>query len=1097
VLSFRTLIRCLIAGLVVAGAAIAAPLAAAAVPGLSSPVFINEFHYDNSGTDAGEFVEIAGPAGTNLDGWTLVLYNGNGGGAYDTIALSGVLSDQSGGYGFLRVVTTDLQNGPADGMALVNGSTVVQFLSYEGEFTATDGPANGQTSTDVGVTEGSGTATGESLALTGTGSAAGDFTWAVEGDDTPGAVNNGQTFSGVAQPARVVINEIDYDQDGTDTAEYVELYNGGGESADLADWKLTGVNGSNGSTYFEVGLDGELPAGGFLVVCANAATVANCDVDASPDTNFIQNGAPDAVVLANGAGLLIDAVSYEGDVPGAVEGSGVGLVDNAGAGARSLSRLPDGADSNQNNVDFVVSCVTPGEANADASNGCGEPAFIHEIQGTGLSSPLVGREVTIEGIVVGDYEGPSPNLRGFYLQEEDEDVDDDPDTSEGIFVFHGNENTVDLGDQVRVTGTVGEFQDQTQLGFPSELDVVSTGNAVTAATISLPLASADSLEAVEGMLVTAPQTLYVTEFFQLGRFGQIVVSSGDRLDQPTAVVEPGADALALQATNDLNRLIIDDDLNDQNPDPILLARGGNELTAANTLRGGDTVADIVGVMTYTWAGNSASGNAYRLRPIGDLSDSGLVPGGVVPLFEPANPRPTEPPEVGGRVQVASFNVLNYFLTVDDGSNNCGPGQDENCRGADSDLEFERQRTKLLAALQKLDADVYGLVEMENTPGVSPEADLAAGLNELSGTTGWTAVDAAAVGGGVVGPDAIRVGMIYNADVVAPVGDPALLDFSLDDLGEDRSRTSVAQSFVESATGEVFTVSVNHLKSKSGSEIDDSGGKCSDDPNYADCDQGDGQGFFNATRTAHARELVDWLESDPTGSGDDDVIVTGDFNAYGKEDPIDVLVDAAGYTDLTDTDSDSYSYVFDGQWGTLDYLFASASLTESVTGAEHYHINADEPSVLDYNTNFKSENQIDLLFAPDEFRTSDHDPALLGLDLGPTPFQGVPDPDSLWPPNHKYREVTVTATGSDAPMTVVIVDAKSSEADRGLGRDDKPNDIVITGDDTVKLRAERFPTGGRDYNGRTYTLYLRISDGTQTLFTTAEVTVPHNQGRGRR
>ncbi len=1088
-LSLRTLIRCLIAGLVVAGVAIAAPLAAAAVPGLSSPIFINEFHYDNSGGDVGEFVEIAGPAGTNLDGWSLVLYNGNGNAVYRTINLGGVLTDETGGYGFVSVDTPGLQNGAPDGMALVDGLTVVQFLSYEGSFTASDGPAGGQTSTDVGLTEGGGTAVGASLALTGTGTAAGAFTWAVDGSATPGAVNNGQTFSGVAQPARVVINEIDYDQDGTDTAEFIELYNGGGATADLTGWKLTGINGANDTTYLKVDLSGELPAGEFLVVCANAATVANCDIDASPDTNFIQNGAPDAVVLTNGAGLLIDAVSYEGSVPGAVEGSGDGLVDNSGAGARSLSRLPDGADSNQNNVDFVVSCVTPGEANVDASTGCGGLRFIHEIQGDGASSPIVGQEVTIEGVVVGDYEGPSPNLRGFYVQEEDEDVDDDPATSEGIFVFNGNVDAVDLGDQVRVTGTVAEFQDQTQLNFPSQLEVVSTGNAVTAATISLPLDSADSLEAVEGMLVTASQTLYVTEFFQLGRFGQIVVSSDDRLDQPTAVAEPGAEALALQAANDLNRLIIDDNLNNQNPDPIVLARGGTELTAENTLRGGDAVTDIVGVITYTWAGNSASGNAYRLRPIGDLSDSGLVPGGGAPVFEPANPRPSGPPEVGGRVQVASFNVLNYFLTVDDRSNNCGPGQDENCRGADSDEEFERQRTKLLAALGKLDTDVYGLVEMENTPGVSPEADLAAGLNELSGTTGWTAVDAAAAGGGVVGPDAIRVGIIYNADVVAPLGDPALLDFSLDALGADRSRTSVAQSFVESDTGEVFTVSVNHLKSKSGSEIDNPGRRCSIDPTYPDCDQGDGQGYFNSTRTTHAGELVAWLESDPTGSGDDDVIVTGDLNSYGMEDPIDVLR-AAGYTDLTG--ADSYSYVFDGQWGTLDYLFGSSSLTESVTGAEHYHINADEPSVLDYNTDFKSDRHVELLYAPDEFRTSDHDPALVGLDLGPTPFVGVPTPDSLWPPNHKYREVTVTPTGSEAPMTVLIVDATSSEADSGLDPEDVPNDIDIIDDDTVNLRAERFST-----DGRTYTLYLRISDGTRTLFTTAEVTVPANQGRGRR
>ncbi|MDH4279129.1 MAG: nuclease, partial [Acidimicrobiia bacterium] len=151
---------------------------------------------------------------------------------------------------------------------------------------------------------------------------------------------------------------------------------------------------------------------------------------------------------------------------------------------------------------------------------------------------------------------------------------------------------------------------------------------------------------------------------------------------------------------------------------------------------------------------------------------------------------------------------------------------------------------------------------------------------------------------------------------------------------------------------------------------------------------------------------------------------------------------------------------------------------------------DEPSVLDYNTDFKTDNHVEILFAPDEFRTSDHDPALVGLDLGPSGFEGVPTPASLWPPNHKYRAITVGATGSSAPLTVEILAVESSEADSGLDPEDVPNDIEITGDDTVNLRAERFST-----DGRTYTLYLRISDGSQTLFTTAEVIVPANQGKG--
>ena len=1083
--SFRTFARCLLALFMITAVAVISPSAAGAEPGASSAVFINELHYDNAGADTGEFIEVAGPAGTDLGSWSLVLYNGNGGGQYRTIALSGVLADDGGGYGVTEVAATGMQNGSPDGVALVQSGAVVQFLSYEGSFAAIDGPAAGVTSTDIGVTEVSSTPVGSSLHLTGSGTMAGDFTWSLTAANSAGSINDGQTFGGTPTPARVVINEIDYDQPGSDSAEFVELYNGGGEAADLTGWTLRLVNGNGGADYDTIALSGSLAVGDYLVVCANAATVDNCDVDDGPDTNFLQNGAPDAVVLADGSGAVIDAVSYEGSVPGAVEGSGDGLADGSDAG-RSIGRVADGTDTDQNNVDLIVTCTSPGEANEDTSGNCGvvELVAIHDIQGSGDASPLVGQTVAIEGVVVGDYEGASPNLRGFYVQEQDADADGDPATSEGIFVFHGSEDTVNLGDLVMVTGTVAEFQDQTQLGFPSALEVISSGNTVTPATITLPFDSATSLESVEGMLVVAPQTLYVTEYFQLGRFGQIVVSSGDRLDNPTMVAEPGPDAVAVQAANDLNRLIIDDATNDQNPDPIVFGRNGQPLSASNTLRGGDTLTGAVGVITYTWAGNNASGNAYRLRPVGDLSDSGLVPGGGVPDFMAANPRPTEAPDVGGSIQVASFNVLNYFLTLDEGAtrNTCGPAQDQGCRGADNAEEFDRQRVKLISALDKIDADVVGIVEMENTPGVSPEGDLAAGLNDLLGPGTYAAIDAAAQGGGVVGGDTIRVGIIYKPGSVEPLGDPALLEFSTDDLGENRSRTAVAQSFVEIETGEVFSVVVNHFKSKGGSEIDDGGGQCSIDPAYPDCDQGDGQGYFNDIRTRHSAELVAWLATDPTGSGDADVLVLGDLNAYGKEDPIDVLVDA-GYVNLTD--DDDYSFVFNGQWGSLDYAFASPSLAASVTGGAHYHINADEPPVLDYNTNFQSPGQIASLFAPDEFRTSDHDPTIVGLNMDSSDgFTVKARPNRLWPPNHKYRTVRVSETGG---ATVEILSVTSSEADSGLGSDDKPNDIVIVSANKVKLRAERFST-----DGRTYTISVKVTDGTQTVFTTVEVRVPHNR-----
>src|SRR5690606_19167834 len=216
------------------------------------------------------------------------------------------------------------------------------------------------------------------------------------------------------------------------------------------------------------------------------------------------------------------------------------------------------------------------------------------------------------------------------------------------------------------------------------------------------------------------------------------------------------------------------------------------------------------VMTYTWAGNSASPNAYRARPVQDLSHTGLVPGGVVPEFVSENPRPTAAEEAGGRLKGPSFTVHNYSLTLDASGAQFGPvGNEQECRGAESALEFERQRVKLLAALGALDADVIGLMELENTPGVDAAADLASGLNALEGTDVWASVDT-----GVLGTDVIRVGAIYRTDTVALAGPHTVLDSSVDPrFNDDHHRPTLAQSFTELATGEDLTLVMNHLKSK--------------------------------------------------------------------------------------------------------------------------------------------------------------------------------------------------------------------------------------------------------------------------------------------
>jgi uncharacterized protein len=482
----------------------------------------------------------------------------------------------------------------------------------------------------------------------------------------------------------------------------------------------------------------------------------------------------------------------------------------------------------------------------------------------------------------------------------------------------------------------------------------------------MPFPTADYLERYEGMLVRFPQTLYVTEHFQLGRFGQVVMSSGGRLQQPTNMVEPGAPALALQAANNLNRIIVDDDLQNQNPDPILFGRGGLPLSASNTLRGGDTATGMVGVMTYTWAGNAASGNAYRLRP-------STAMGGGVPDFQPANPRPANPDDVGGSLKATGFNLLNYFNTFTGCTNGVG-GAPTDCRGAENLTEFNRQWPKTVAALVKMDADIVGLIEIEND-GYGPNSalqDLVDRLNAATapGTYAFIDVDAATGQVNALGTDAIKVAFIYKPATVRLVGQTAALNTESFVTGGDsapRNRPALAQTFEQIDNGERVTVVVNHLKSK---------GSACEAP-----DAGDGQGNCNIVRTNAALEMADWLRNDPTNTGEPDILIVGDLNSYAMEDPI-MVFEEFGYTNLIldVVGPDAYSYVFDGQWGYLDHALASAPLVAQVSGVTEYHINSDEPSVLDYNTNFKSAGQIISLFDPDEFRSSDHDPVIVGLDL---------------------------------------------------------------------------------------------------------------------
>ncbi len=761
------------------------PAVALAAPPTSP--FIAEIHYDNDGTDVGEFIEVQLPAGTTSAGLSVVLYNGSNGQSYSTRVLPLVTAPADGpAVAVLDYPANGIQNGAPDGMALVTAEgAVLEFLSYEGTLTATNGPAAGTTSTDIGVAEAGSEPAGQSLSRrydAGTDA----LVWAGPGPATPGVVN----------PAP-----------------------GGGDPG------------------------GEEPGG---------------------------------------------------EEPGGEE---------------------------------------PGDACAT------EPSHaIGAVQGSGAATPLADQPVSVRGTVVGDL----PGMSGFFVQDAG---DADPATSDGIFVF--GSAAVDLGDTVTVSGTAQEYFEQTQIGGTSTVTVCAEGTVADlpeATPLDLPADDA-ARERVEGMLVEPVDALTVSEVFDLTSFGDLTLSEGGLLVQPTEIARPGPAAEAIAVQNELRRIVLDDAVSGR-----VSPATAPYLTPDAPVRVGD-VLDFTEPLVLGFGFDQ-----WRLFPADGTADG---------VFTPQDTRPETPDAVGGDVQLGAFNVLNYFLT------HSGP----DARGATSQAAFERQAAKIVTAINAMDADVLALNEIEDTASTGygnggPDqavADLVARLNAAAGSEKW-AFSAFPDELLATDRDVIRNAVIYQPAAVTPVGDAVGL---LDEVNFDNAREPIAQTF--EAEGDVFTVVANHFKSKgSGSG--------------ANADQGDGQGASNPDRVGQAQALAGFVEDLQASTGDDDVMVLGDLNAYSAEDPI-VLLEEAGLTDLgTAFDAGRYSYVFDDMSGSLDHAMATAGLTAKVTDAAHWNINSVESFAYQYTGN-------PALYAPDQFRSSDHDPILVGLDLaGSAEPEPEPEPE---------------------------------------------------------------------------------------------------------
>ena len=583
---------------------------------------------------------------------------------------------------------------------------------------------------------------------------------------------------------------------------------------------------------------------------------------------------------------------------------------------------------------------------------------IGDIQDAGNISPLEGQVVTVSGTVTGDFQENDAderrNLGGFFIQ--DDPPDANPQTSDGIFVFDGNDPAadIDVGDVVEVEGTVVEYFGETQINAIS-VRVTGTG-ALVPFPIDLPINDATTnsdgdlivdLEHLEGMLVTFTDTLTVTNLRNLERFGTVTLSEGGRLYQYTNYNSPDVDGYNAHKNLIARRsIVLDDGLRAENPSHIHYLKAGN--TAGYSLRAGDNLTNLTGTLRYSRGAGGRGDETWRLMPTED------------PTFESANPRPGAP-SVGGSIRVASLNVLNYFSTVDSGQDNCGPEGESACRGADSDTEFARQLEKTVTALKMLDADIVGLMELENNANESISTIVDA-LNARIGSGDYSYIDT-----GTIHDDAIKTGFIYRETVVSPSGGFALLDRSVDSRFNDaRNRPALAQTFSVNATAAELTVVVNHLKSK-GSSCESDG-----DPNL-----GDGQGNCNLIRANAAAALADWIEGDPTGSGDADFLIIGDLNAYTSEDPL-AAFENAGLTSLLGEQTNPYSFLFDAQSGALDHAVVSASLLPQVVATIEWHINADEPPLLDYNLEYGRDPA--LFDGSTPYRASDHDPVVIGLDL---------------------------------------------------------------------------------------------------------------------
>jgi predicted extracellular nuclease len=612
---------------------------------------------------------------------------------------------------------------------------------------------------------------------------------------------------------------------------------------------------------------------------------------------------------------------------------------------------------------------------------CGDTQFknyrnIAEVQGAlpqsmgdrYWGSPLSDQWVVVEGIVTLD---KTKEYQGFWLQQENQKQTKDGSSS-GIFIYH-KKSAIKRGQRLRLLAQVAEYHGLTELKRVKALKVCASNIAIPkAVSLVLPVKSVVELEALEGMRVIIKQPLLVSDLFGsgygLGRNGQFSISTELHF-QPTEKynVQDIRSKKVRLLDKKLDYLLVDDGHAARFPEfiPFPNSKG---FSANNPLRIGDRVNQISAVL-----------HSYDEHYI-------LVPESGVDIDTLPRPvRATVSESVN--VVIASMNLENYF-----NGNPISPKYRDvgfpTSRGAKSYSGFLMQTQKLVSALRTINADVIALMELENDGygEQSAIADLTRALNKnLDPHLQYQYIIPAR---NKLGKDEISIGMLYRSKKIKPLGEVRILDSSsslkYDASNEDSkplfndgyNRPSLLQQFTRikkeiSSPEQSFYVVVNHFKSK--------GRPCETEV------EDDLQGHCNQERTNAALALVDFVNRQVKSSSP--VLIVGDLNSYSQEDPLLVLA-KAGYKNLNNV-ADIYSgkkpffsYSYQGYLGNLDHVLANSEMLPFVRSIDSWHINSVEDRLLDYHTESNGQNypSIDHYAEPDAYRSSDHDPLVIGIEL---------------------------------------------------------------------------------------------------------------------